>query len=413
MGSEDFKIFVFDNQDLKSIMNDFQKTLGTEEQLLITLCGIDINNYQKENIRSNIEIIKDWDKFVYLANQHGVIALCSYIISDAGCNKMIPLKNRTELHSAFMKTLVRNTFLYQFMISVVHLANKEGIKIVLLKGLALERTVYGNKGLRQMNDIDILVHRHEAATLRRILMKNGFETVPLVSMFHERIMPAYGKHLPEMYKKGISVEIHFKLFDQVGNSLTEALYEKATRVPGDYTDLFFPEPQLFFLYLVKHLDRHEREGFFQLRLYTDLIYLLRYYFQSIITQELFAYAAKANLEKPIIEKLKILEVYWGIVFPDWVIQKTDRVSFEELTENFKRIIRQPENIPHAIERDSLIKLLKDVPGWSDRLLLLLGHVFPSLAYMKHKYKIKTSTVAVLYYPVRWFKQAVKIIKGEL
>lgn len=394
-------------------MINFQKTLETEEQLLATLCGIDINNYQRESIRSTIEIIKDWDKFVYLANLHGVIALCSYIISDAGCDQMIPLKNRSELHSAFMKTLVRNTFLYQFLTSVVHLAAKGGIKIVLLKGLALERTVYGNKGFRQMNDIDILVRRHEAAALRRILMKNGFETVPLVSRFHERIMPVYGKHLPEMYKKGISVEIHFKLFDQVGNSLTEAFYEKASRIPGDDTDMFFPEPQLSFLYLVQHLDRHEREGFFQLRLYTDLIYLLRYYFQSIITRELFAYAARANIEKPLIEKLKILEVYWGIVFPDWVIQKTEGVSLEKLTENFTSLIRQPENIPQAVERESLLKLLKDVPGWSDRFLLFLGHVLPSLAYMKYKYKIKTSTGAILYYPVRWLKQAGKLIKGKL
>ena len=40
---------------------------------------------------------------------------------------------------------------------------KAGIKHILLKGMALEHTLYGSKGLRQMTDCDILIKSEEAA----------------------------------------------------------------------------------------------------------------------------------------------------------------------------------------------------------------------------------------------------------
>ena len=62
----------------------------------------------------------------------------------------------TILHTAYLKSLTNNTIIYTHLKEIVALAKKENIKIVLLKGLALEKTVYGNKGLRQLSDIDHL-----------------------------------------------------------------------------------------------------------------------------------------------------------------------------------------------------------------------------------------------------------------
>ena len=114
------------------------------------------------------------------------------------------------MHSAYLKNLSRNTFLYNQLEEIDSLAEKENIKIVLLKGAALEKTLYGNKGLRQMSDIDILVGHDKAALLRRILLKTDLNLAPLVSRFSRKNNAGFGKHLPEMYKNGIAVEIHFK-----------------------------------------------------------------------------------------------------------------------------------------------------------------------------------------------------------
>jgi hypothetical protein len=59
---------------------------------------------------------------------------------------------------------------------------------VILKGLALENSVYGSSGLRQMSDVDILINRDKCINARDILINNGYESLPVKSVFHEPII---------------------------------------------------------------------------------------------------------------------------------------------------------------------------------------------------------------------------------
>lgn len=375
--------------------------LTPEEKLLLSLCRLTFNEDQKTEIEELIKEVRDWDHFVGLSNKHGIIALTWHHLNNSGNKKYIPPGNLNLLYSAYLKSLTRNTFLYNQLVEAASLAKTKDIKIVLLKGLALERLFYGNNGLRQMNDIDILVRQSDAALLRKKFLENGYESAPLVSSFHERIMPAYGKHLPEMYKNGIAVELHFKLFDQKDNSLTEELFETALPLPGNTLNIFYLNPQLFFLYLVRHLVKHEKTGFTQLRLYTDLAVLLSVNSDQILDEKLFEYARQGNLENELAEKLFLLNLFWGISVPKHIEPFFESIDFQSVKEKFVISLRHPQNDQQDEERESLFKLLKDVPGIRNKLLLFLGHIFPSLAYVKYRYKIKTTTGAVLYYPVRW------------
>jgi hypothetical protein len=383
--------------------------LTAEEKLLISLCRLEFSEEQKAEIRELMKEVKDWDRFVDISNRHGVIALCWYNLKEPGNSYYVPARQLEILHSAYLKNLTRNTFIYKNLEEIASLAVKENIKIVLLKGAALEKTVYGNQGLRQMSDIDILVRQDEASSLRGILLKKGFESAPLVSSFHEKIMPAYGKHLPEMYKNGIAVEIHFKLFDQKGNTLTTEFLNKAVRVSDTGTNLHSPEPQLFFLYLLKHLDKHEKSGYFQLRLYTDLAVLLSVHSEQIFNESLFEYALQANLETVLAEKLKLLQLYWGISLPEPAKSFTEKLNPHPGSVKFTESLRCPNNDQQEEKKESLFYLLNNVPGIKNRILLIFGHIFPSVAYIKFRYNIKTKTGAVLYYPVRWVNQVGKIL----
>ena len=115
-----------------------------------------------------------------------------------------------------MHSLSRNTFNTESMSEVLHLMNESGIKTVLLKGLALELTVYGNAGLRQMSDVDILISRNQSMRARQILINNGYISLPVKSIFHKPIIAYMGKHLPSLIKNGTSVEIHHELFGGFG-----------------------------------------------------------------------------------------------------------------------------------------------------------------------------------------------------
>jgi hypothetical protein len=386
-------------------MTDLLNQLSAEEKLLLSLCRLEFTNEQKEEISILMKEITDWDHFVNLSNKHGIIALCWYNLTETGNSHLMPARHLDLMHSAYLKSLTRNIFLYNQFEEVASLAKRENIKIVLLKGMALEKTVYGNKGLRQMNDIDILVRQDQAALLRRILLNNGYESAPLVSYFHEKILPAYGKHLPEMYKNDVAVEIHFKLFDQKGNSLTEEFFNKA--LTDNDSNVCFPDLQLLFLYLVKHLDKHEKKGSSQLRLYTDLVLLHSLFSDKILNEKLLEYVLTTNLEEAVSEKITLLEKCWRLAVPEYfnpLLIKSDREASQA---KFAGYLNHP-NKNLDPEQENLFYLLKEVPGLINRLLLLTGHAFPSIAYMKYRYKSKTRIGAILFYPVRWAKQVAKI-----
>jgi hypothetical protein len=345
-----------------------------------------------------------------MANENGIIALCWNNIYETENNSFIPQEHLRKLHNGFHISLARNTLIYNHLEFILSFLINIPINIVLLKGLALEKMVYENKGLRQMNDLDILVSQEKALLLRTILLKNGFESVPLVSRFHEKVMPSWGKHLPEMYFRGLSLEIHIKLFDQEDNSITKDFLDKAVAGKQNNYEVFLPDPQLFFLYLINHLENHESHGTSQLRLYADLIILISVFKDKIFNQNLIEHSRSANIEKALYDKLTILKIFWKIVFPGWIDEKINQTNKEKVIERFLQFLRYPGENPVEEKQKSVFKLLKEVPGIHNRFLLILGFLFPSLTFMKYKYKTKTKATALLYYPVRWKDIIVKELR---
>jgi hypothetical protein len=395
-------------------MNLIVQILSPEEKLLISLCRLQFTEEQKGAVCEYMKQVTDWSYFVKMANEHGIIALCWNSITETGNSSFIPSDFLTKLYSGYLVSLSRNTQLFDLLENVFLLAREENTKVVLLKGLALEKLVYGNKGLRQMNDIDILVKHDSAINLRKKLLKHGFESIPIISPLHERKMPFYGKHLPEMYKKGLSVEIHFKLFDQRGNSLTEKLFDEAVLTPAipDDSGIYIPEPQMFFLYLVKHLDKHEKAGVSQLRLYTDMVAMLSLFSREIINERLFMHAETVGTQDAVNEKLYLLNFFWNIRFPVWIEDLFREIDKTKILDRFLYFLREPKNKPEEIP-ESILKPLSDINGVFNKTLFIVGCLAPSLTYMKFKYKLKSNVGAAFYYPVRWAKFVKSLFSGKL
>ncbi len=381
-------------------MNELSQILTSEEKLLILLCSMGFNNDQRIMIRDQMEEINDWNCFVEMANENGIIAICWYNIIESGNSKSIPAAFLEKLHSGYLKSLTRNTFLFNLFEELITLAKSKDIKVVMLKGLALEKTIFGNMGLRQMNDLDILVKPEHAIYLRELFLSNGYDSTPLISSLYKKKMFTDGKHLPEMYKKGVAVEIHFKLFREKGNLLTEELFDKVHCIEGE-EDQLCPEPQLHFLYLVKHLDNHENEGSSQLRLYTDLVVLLDKYSDQIIIQNLFTYAVIANIESALKEKLIILEIFWGVSYPEWVLSFLREIKTGPIIEKFIRFLRDHDDNSLVKESYNPLVPLKYVSGFRNKILFVTGYICPSIKYMKVKYNTKSLQETIVYYPVRW------------
>ena len=166
---------------------------GPEEKLLLALCRLDFTGEEKRELRSLAEQVNDWDKFVKISNEHGIIALSAFNLKETHLDNLVPEKQMRMLNDGLMQSMIRNTWLLERWKEVNRILTEAGIKHVLLKGTALEHTVYGSGGLRQMTDNDILVKRDDGLRAWNLLQNFGFEPVNIKSFLHKKVINDIGK----------------------------------------------------------------------------------------------------------------------------------------------------------------------------------------------------------------------------
>ena len=352
-----------------------------------------------------IEQVSDWDLFIHLINENGIIALAFFNLRSMGLLENLPLVVQSRLQNSYMASLGRNTLIFKTFSDVANIASQAGVKIVPLKGLHLEKTLYGDVGLRQMNDLDILVSEEDAIKFRRVLLSQGYTSNPIISPIHSRFLYLTGKHLPEMFHNGFAVEIHFRLFSDKGNILTRKYLSLSTNpFPGSLDKVMAPPEQLNFLYLVKHLALHEEKGSSQLRLYCDLVFLLEKNGYHIINPSLWELARLANIEDDLKRVLYLLHRYFGL---NTGIESCRNSSQAEST--FIEFLRSPKKDVDEESGESFSEQLAYIEKIHHKILFSIGMIFPSLTFMKWRYGAKTRLSALLFYPFRWGVMVKKVL----
>ena len=374
-----------------------------EEILLLGLCRLSFNAELTVMLRALAETVTDWAYFSSLANLHGVAALVYNNLGKLGFLEYLPSEYRESLHNALLVNVTRNARNLKETAEVTGILNEHGIRMVLLKGLALELTVYGNCGLRQMSDADVLLKREDCIRARNILLENGFVSYPLKSTLHKPILEYIGKHLPTLTRNGFAIELHHELFGAGKNVLTRMLYENSTEIRLDAVSVFIPGPRMFLLYLVKHLYLHELNNESQLRLYTDLVVLIEKYREEIINEELITYAVDAGMEEILAWRLQPLRDLWGISFPGWLNDFLNKWYNPASINKFVLFLKSPKGNPVENRALRYRKNIKEIPGFHRKLLYFAGDLFPTIAFMKKRYNCRSSWKAMMYYPLRWGK----------
>lgn len=371
-----------------------------EEILLLGLCRLHFAGELTEKLKRLVKSIRDWEYFVLLANQHGISALVFRNLEQLGFLDSLPGEQVSKLRNSLMLSVSRNAFHLSAIEEILGLLNKEGIKVVLLKGFALEITVFGNAGLRQMTDVDILIDRKDYLKAHAILMKNGYDSMPVKSGFHRPIVSWTGKHLPSLLKNGTSVDIHLELFPGLRNDLTGLLLDTSVEIKIDREKAYIPAPQLFFLFLVRHLYSHEIRNESQLRLYADLVVLIEKYHDEIINYDLISNASKAGLSQILAWRLEPLRDLWGIPFPEWIDDLIDKWFNPDSINKFVFFLKSPKNNKPKNQGQIYRLTIKEIPGLHRKLLFILGDLFPTIRFIKERYGCKSTFRALLYYPVR-------------
>lgn len=199
--------------------------------------------------------------FLALAADQRVSPLLWHRLKEKGLEGALDRGAAEHLRESFRQNSMRNLRLYGELRLLLNALNAEGIPLVLLKGIYLAEAVYGNMGLREMNDIDVLARPSDLGRIVEVLTGMGY--APLQAI-HEGITDTARHHLPPIAKKGgATFEIHWDLTppEERYRIAPEVLWERTMPVSVAGCNALALAPEDLLLHLCWHTSYHHRFAF--------------------------------------------------------------------------------------------------------------------------------------------------------
>lgn len=156
----------------------------------------------------------DWAEFAELAVRHKVRPMAAVVLREAG-HPPLPAALTRAFNEAEADWVGRSMRQCLLLAEIQRAAARHGLRVIVLKGVALSARLYGDPFIREAFDVDLLVHPHDAAAAARVLTSLGFSSLdggPRLTDRQEAILARY--HHDRRFAhaaSGVVVELHHAL----------------------------------------------------------------------------------------------------------------------------------------------------------------------------------------------------------
>jgi len=214
-----------------------------------------------------------WENFGMLAEMEGVSGLLYHHLKTLGLLDVLPKSFTGSIENAYHQTKQHTLAIAAEVRALSARLEDAGIPVVALQGLSL-LSVYGDPGLRQLGDADLMVKPGHKQSLRRLLWEAGYR------------MPAF-MYSDLFHKDGIWIDIHTHILNleriQTRRHLfpedLTPMWERAMPLFDQSGGLLILDPLDNFIALAAHALKHS---------YSRLIWL------SDLHESLLQWAIKSN-----------------------------------------------------------------------------------------------------------------------
>ncbi len=364
-------------------------------RLLLLLSRTDFTEEEQFLAEKQCRSFTDWKLFADLAIRNGVAALVWQNLSDLSLAACVPGDERKILEDARLKTIVRVSYITSVISEVVKALEEEGVKVLLLKGLALEHSVYGSRGLRQMSDADLLVSPEDVIRARDRLVSSGFVSDTLKSKLYRHILLDIGNHLPMLRRGGMSIDLHHRLFGPQGAEIIKKALHDPDIVKAAGREFYVLPPQTAFLNLVNHIFKHEIKGEFQLRLYTDIYLMAVKYREKIFNESLLSEAEKAGITDELKTVLSRINKLYRLNLPESFNILTG-LSISE-TGDIIGLVADKRAIEPVSQKQMFHENLRSLKGLKKKIIFIAGDLFPSASFMRERYNVRNNFSLFFFY----------------
>jgi hypothetical protein len=275
--------------------------------------------------------------------------------------------------------------------------SRAGIPVIVLKGAYLAAAVYENFALRQMSDVDLLVHREDLPGADAILAQAGFQRkefslIPSSDLNEFRYQERAGRTLIEIHWDLYKPEYPFR-FD-LGDMWHAAV---PAVVAGVEVRVFAPEDQL--LHLASHAAIHRFE--FGLRPLCDLAEVIAR--QRIDWPLLAEKARRQRAGRAVGVPLLLARNLLRVEIPDAAIEALGvaGLSGKLFSEARETVLLNARGKRSQGEPNPNLLFFLGRRRWWDRLALIRTRLFPSRQTVAAMYPVAADSPRIWFYYPRY------------
>src|ERR1700675_3462063 len=161
-----------------------------------------------ERLDEMLRRLRDWPVFLELAEKHSVFGLAASRLGGCGEGAMPP-EISGELRERHRAQVLFTLRLTAEMIRLFDLFAAAGVEALVIKGPVLSARCYGDPGLRQYGDLDLIVRDKDILRSTELMMSPGYEpSVPLKAIQAKKIP---GEYVFRQSSTKLLVEFHTEL----------------------------------------------------------------------------------------------------------------------------------------------------------------------------------------------------------
>lgn len=271
--------------------------------------------------------IKDWELFADLVERHRIPALAYANLARHA--EKIPVDTLKLLKKRSGETKLQALRLAAEVGRLHKLLGQSGIVCIPLKGQVLSQQLYGDPGVRQSKDIDLLVSPRDLAQINQLLLAEGYT---LAESYHDLtpaqadfLLTALHHHEYHHQERGVVLELHWR-FAYWQEAQMQQFWHDTTTITFGGLDVQVLSNDLQFLYLCDHGAIHK---WFRLKWLGDIARIIAD--DRIASwEQLIKLAEQLDLGRSLGQAALLVTVLYGIELPAPLQVLAQRASSRDL-----------------------------------------------------------------------------------
>ncbi|MFC1585634.1 nucleotidyltransferase family protein [Fibrobacterota bacterium] len=386
---------------------NLSSVMRPEEKILVCSCRLQGTGGNEAQLRELCQAELDWDIVLYHARAHGLIPLLCSALKET-CWEDVPHPVQLKLAESVLSIEKKNMRMAGELVRVKQALQAGDLTAVPFKGPVLELAVYGRTGMRQYDDLDILIKKSDVPQAARILA--SLDYVP-TRVFSPRQEKAYVKRecqysfVPR--QGGSCIELHWGILPPYYGFYQDfdVLLENFSPAWKEHGFPEIPREDLLLMLCAHNGIKHRYD---RLSWLCDMTRLIRV--SDMDWEKLLKKAERYGSRKALLLGLYLAQRNSGLELPPMVTAMLDQEKgLKKISERIeKHYFLVPAPDPGAVQKAGFHLSIRD--RWSDRVSYLNNLLWHPSMFDWEFIRLPDS-LYWFYYLIRPFRLTLKAMKA--